>query len=139
MRAQLHARYVICSTSTLPRSLAEPLLQVHSNSPPSRLRDRLLLSLVSFRRPSVCYLSFRFVDCLFALSRFVASTVRLLSLVSFRRSSVPLLRGLAGCFPCLVYLSICLSLYIYVCAIHACSAVCCADFALLGRFFAVAR
>ena len=61
-----------------------PLLQVHSVlsiacPSPTRLWVSFAwfrFALVSFRRPSLCSLSFRFVDRPFALSRFVSWTVR---------------------------------------------------------------
>jgi hypothetical protein len=86
MHAQLHARYVICSTCTLSHLLTasagsfRPLYCVPVSHPPLsvvRLHCACFrFALVSFRRPSLCSLSFRFVDRPFALSRFVSWTVR---------------------------------------------------------------
>ncbi len=85
MRAQLHARYVVCSTCTLSRLLATPLTASAGSfsilrvlyRPSSLLRARLtvsfaslrLLSLVSFRRPCIWSLSFRVVCLYVYLSR----------------------------------------------------------------------
>ena len=71
MHAQLHARYVICSTCTLSR-----LLTASAGSFPSSLLRARLPPASECRSLVFVLLSFRFVDRPFALSRFVSSTVR---------------------------------------------------------------
>ena len=137
MHAQLHARYVICSTCTLSRLLTasagsfRPLYCVPVSHPPlsvvrlfsfcSRFVSSTvpLLSLVSFRRPSYC-------------------SILLLSLASFRGPSV-IIEGLYDIVLLFSFCSRFVSSVDRQCFLHSSFMFVPAAFAFLCRFLTIAR